>query len=120
MENISNNNNLNENQKIILTAFLNYKKRGWSVIPIKKYEKVPAINWKKYQTEMASDEEITNWVTNMPDCQIGVVTGKISNLCVVDIEVDASPSDYDILPDNTLIQKSGAAVGIIFFRMFRN
>jgi len=71
-----------ENEHLELA--LEYLARGWSVIPCGK-NKRPLISWKKYQTERATEQEIREWFTN-PDAQIGIVTGAISNLTVVDVE----------------------------------
>lgn len=60
-----------------------YIKAGFSVIPVKN--KVPAVDWKEYQTRRATDEELQGWFPKYP--QIGIVTGKISGITVVDVDV---------------------------------
>lgn len=62
-----------------------YRSNGWSVIPIEKSTKDPAVKWKKYQTEYAKDEEIKEWFEK-EDLNVGIVTGKLSNLGIVDAD----------------------------------
>lgn len=87
----------------ILEAALNYRFHNISVIPVGK-NKIPLIPWKDFQTRLATPEEISKWFTDLKDAQLGIVTGKISNLTVVDIEAGGDPS---FLPQNTSIIKTG-------------
>lgn len=60
---------------------------GFSVIPLKPSSKIPLISeWKKYQSERASSEQITKWWTDHPSANIGIVCGEISGLVVVDVD----------------------------------
>uniref|UniRef100_A0A6M3K867 Putative bifunctional DNA primase/polymerase n=4 Tax=viral metagenome TaxID=1070528 RepID=A0A6M3K867_9ZZZZ len=88
-----------------MTSLLNhallYVEKGLSVIPIKpdidpkknKAEKKPYIKWAEFQERKASAEEVTNWWTRWPNAMIGLVTGKICGLCVVDF--DSYKPDFD-------------------------
>jgi len=58
---------------------------GWSVIPVGRNKK-PLIEWKKYQTERPTSEAVQEWFTKFPQTNIAVVTGKISNLVIIDID----------------------------------
>lgn len=70
----------------ILTAALQYQRRGWSVIPLKYKSKEPAIgSWREFQTRRATVQEITGWFSG-GNINIGVVTGQISGLVVVDLD----------------------------------
>ena len=69
-----------------LEAAHEYRDRGWSVIPLLPRGKTPALeSWKPYQTRRATDEELQAWFGSGTN-NIGVVTGKISNLTVVDAD----------------------------------
>lgn len=63
-----------------------YRRLGWSVIPIRTREKVPLVAWETYQSRRASEAEIDAWFQRHPDANIGIVTGEISNLVVLDID----------------------------------
>jgi hypothetical protein len=67
---------------------LEYRGYGWSIIPVRVSSKLPAIPWKKYQTEYATDEELKEWFENknQEDVGIGLVTGRLSNVVVVDLD----------------------------------
>lgn len=45
----------------LLSAALEYRDRGWSVIPMKMAEKKPAVRWKKYQQNAAHDNTVRRW-----------------------------------------------------------
>jgi len=64
---------------------LEYLAKGWSVIPVGD-DKKPLIRWEEYQKRLPTKEEIETWWSSWPDANIGIVTGEISNLVVVDIE----------------------------------
>jgi hypothetical protein len=44
------------------------------------------IAWKEFQTRHPTIEEVSTWFTNWPEANIGIVTGKISNLVVFDLD----------------------------------
>ena len=90
--------------KVMKQACLYYLKNKMSVIPVGK-DKKPLINWKEYQNRIATIEEIDQWFKTYPDMQIGIVTGKISRIIVVDI--DAPDLDLSWLP-KTAIVKTGS------------
>lgn len=59
---------------------------GFSVFPVGQ-DKKPLVIWKKYQTEKASDDQIARWWRKWPSANIGIATGKISNITVIDVDV---------------------------------
>lgn len=61
-------------------------KYGWSIIPIEAKGKRPLTAWARYQSEKASADQIRKWWAVHPDSNYGVVTGKVSDLFVVDID----------------------------------
>lgn len=81
---------------------LKYAKGGFSVIPIGK-DKKPTIPWKKYQSEKASEAQIKEWFDESSEFNIGIVTGKISGIVVVDVEAGGETKDLQ----STVISKTG-------------
>jgi hypothetical protein len=64
-----------------------YKTQGFSVIPLKPKSKIPVIeSWKEYQTRTATDEELNTWFGNGQENNIGIVTGQISGIAVIDFD----------------------------------
>jgi hypothetical protein len=57
-----------------------------SIIPVQPANKKPYEKWAEFQTRIATEEEITAWWTKYPEAMIGIVTGKISNTFVVDLD----------------------------------
>jgi hypothetical protein len=72
----------------MLQEALNYLNQGYPVIPIQKDNKKPYICWKKYQEQMPTIDEVTGWWTKYPEANIGLITGEISGIFVVDIDTD--------------------------------
>jgi putative DNA primase/helicase len=70
----------------IMEAALCYASWGWSVIPISRTSKKPLIAWKKFQTRLATEEEIRTWWTKWPNANVGIATGTVSGLIVLDVD----------------------------------
>jgi Bifunctional DNA primase/polymerase, N-terminal/DnaB-like helicase C terminal domain len=70
------------------------KNRKWSVIAVGK-DKKPLFKWEQYQKRLPTEDEIKSWWDKYPDANVAIVTGKVSNLAVIDID------DKDI--DNEII-----------------
>lgn len=76
------------------------EKYGFSVIPIRRNKK-PLIEWQKYQKSLPSPDEISLWWTKWPDANVGIVTGKLSDLAVIDVDTEQGKeaiSEY--IPDS--------------------
>jgi hypothetical protein len=85
----------------MLQEALTYLGRA-SIIPLGR-DKRPLINWKEFQTRQATEEEVRGWFDKWPEANIGIVTGKISNVVVVDVEKGGSTEG---LPE-TVVAKTG-------------
>lgn len=59
-------------------------KKEFSLIPLKAKE--PIVKWRKYQYKRATTEEILGWYIKFGDINLGIVTGRISNLAVIDVD----------------------------------
>lgn len=77
--------------KHIRSLIEQYIQYGYSLIPIDE-EKKPHIYWKKYQYRKAPRSDILNWLNEFRPYNIGIVTGNISRLAVVDVD------DISLLP----------------------
>jgi hypothetical protein len=69
-------------------AALDYRRRGFSVIPIKAKDKKPLITWDGYQKEPASEATVRHWADSWPNANVGIVTGAVSSCVVIDIDSD--------------------------------
>lgn len=64
---------------------------GFSLIPLKSQDKAPWLyTWKKWQTEIASDGQLAAWFDGASNRNVGVVTGAVSKIVVVDADSEMS------------------------------
>lgn len=67
-------------------AALGYADLGWSVLPIQAKGKRPLIAWREFQERRPGRAEIEGWFRRWRDANVGIVTGAISRLVVLDID----------------------------------
>lgn len=63
-----------------------YLAHGWSILPLQPRDKRPLIPWAHLQIRRPSREDVAEWFRRWPDANIGVVSGEISNLIVLDVD----------------------------------
>ena len=63
-----------------------YAARGWSVIPFEARGKRPGLAWLEFQKRRASQQEVESWFRHRRDANVGVVTGAISGIVVIDVD----------------------------------
>ncbi len=83
---------------------------GWSVIPLNK-NKEPVIKWSEYQQRIATDDEVIAWLIQFPEAQIGIVTGELSKLVVVDVEAGG---DTTIYPPTLMVETGGGGYHLYY------
>ena len=65
-----------------------YLKRGMSVIPLKPQDKRPLLSsWKDYQRKQMGIGDLKGFWKETPEANIGIITGAISGITVVDVDV---------------------------------
>ena len=66
---------------------IEYVNTGWSVLPVRPDEKRPYMTtWLAYQHTRATREMVESWFANLSGAGVGLVTGRISNVVVLDVE----------------------------------
>lgn len=68
-------------------AGIDYARRGWSVIPLAPCGDQPLGDWRDFQGRIADREEIDDWAWRSPYANLGIVTGKVSRLVVLETDV---------------------------------
>ncbi|MDX2113003.1 MAG: DUF3987 domain-containing protein [Alphaproteobacteria bacterium] len=64
--------------------FSTYHALGWCPMPLKPRDKVPLASWKGFQRKRPTLEQCLTW--NGGDSNVGIVTGDISGIFVLDID----------------------------------
>lgn len=72
----------------MLHAALHYAELGFAVFPLKPRDKVP-LTHHGCKDASRDPQQIRKWWNRLPDCNIGLATGAVSNnICVIDIDID--------------------------------
>lgn len=112
------------NQK--LKNALEYHQLGWSVIPSHYINKNgectcqdencdspgkhPMIKWKQYEKRIPTVEEIKTWWNKWPYANIGIITGAVSGIIVLDVdgpEGEETLKNRELNPTPTVISNTG-------------
>jgi len=100
-------------------AALYYVRRGWSVLPISSVSKKPLLeSWHEFQTRKPTEQEINNWWSVYPSAGVGIITGKISNLVVLDVDPDkgADPNHIYKTYPTEIVARTGGGGGHFYYQ----
>jgi len=64
------------------------------IFPVDRATKIPVVKWKAYQHRPPSKAEVRAWRCNKPDANMGMATGALSNVIVVDCDSDESVNRF--------------------------
>jgi len=68
----------------MINEALQYLEKGYSVIPV--HNKRPLVPWEAFQKRLPTEQEVNIWFKKWPKSGLGIITGQLSNLTVVDID----------------------------------
>lgn len=90
-----------------LEAAILYRERGWTPIPLAG--KKPIVKWERFQTEQPTEEQIIDWWGGDNPPNIGLVTGPLSGLLVLDVDSQEGEdflSSKGLLPPTPTVKTS--------------
>ena len=96
-----------------------YIDSGWSILPVKPEDKRPFMtNWLQYNHTRASKDMAINWFKALNNAGIGVVTGKISNMVVLDVESYCPTSIDELLKKypTQMVSRTGSGGYHLFYQ----
>ncbi|MBI4185379.1 MAG: bifunctional DNA primase/polymerase [Proteobacteria bacterium] len=73
-------------ETLIREAAIRYARLGLSVVPLKARGKAPLVRWEDFQHRRASEAEVAAWFSRWPGANVGLVTGAVSGLVVLDVD----------------------------------
>ena len=85
-----------------LASALKYLEKGFSVIPIKPNKK-PYISWEEFQNRRPTEDEVRQWWTRWPQAMIGIITGSISGVMVIDTDTEEADVELQSYLPESLI-----------------
>ena len=102
---------------------IEYVDSGWSILPVKPEDKRPYMtNWLQYNHTRASKEMAVNWFKQLSGAGIGVVTGRISNMVVLDVESYCPTPIEELLKmyPTQMISRTGSGGYHLFYQYPQN
>jgi hypothetical protein len=67
--------------------------RGYCIVPLNPGTKIPMVKWKIYQTICSTEKELINWWGQWPNADIGIITGPVSGIMVLDYDKKPYPDN---------------------------
>ncbi len=89
-----------------LEQALNYLRKGLSIIPLRERGKEPLVPWAEFQKRKPTESEVKDWFERWPNANIGIVTGEISGIDVIDFD---SPEAFAEAQQNYKVSDSPLA-----------
>ena len=91
---------MNEILTSALDYLVNYK---FSVVPVRPDKGGTYIQWKEFQGRRAIEDEVRDWFIKWPEAMIGIVTGPVSDLMAIDIDLyklkdNEQAKIYELIP----------------------
>ncbi len=98
-----------------LAHALAYLRRGLAVVPLRPRDKVPLVPWRRFQRERPSPLRVRRWLARWPEANLGVVTGAVSGLVVLDVDprhggdeaLAALEAEFGPLPETVEVETGG-------------
>lgn len=107
----------------MINQIRDYVNYGWSVLPVKPEEKRPYMtNWLQYTRTRATSEMVENWFKTLSGAGVGAVTGKISNMVVLDVENWCKTPIEDLLNKypTQMVARSGSGGWHLYYQYPQN
>lgn len=97
---------------------LSYLGRGWCVIPAQQNGKKPLIEWSQYADRLPTPDEVKAWWKQWPNANIALITGRVSGLVAVDVDVDRGGRPEPVYERNRtgVVSKTGGGGFHLLYR----
>lgn len=101
---------------------LAYLARGWGVVPIEPRGKRPLVRWEEFQRRLPLPADVAAWFRRWPNANVGIITGLISGLAVIDVDprhggddtLAALEREYAPLPSTVEVLTGGGGRHLYF------
>ena len=100
------------------TLINEYLDSGWSILPVKPEEKRPYMtNWLQYTKTRPGKTLVSSWFNNLTGAGVGLVTGRISGVVVLDVESWCPTPVEELLkkyPTQMIARSGGGGVHLFY------
>ena len=79
----------------IFEAGMKYLEQGYSIIPVGKDKRPLLKSWKEFQSRVPTEDELLQWLKEFPEANIAIVSGRVSNVTLVDIDTKGGQAQAD-------------------------
>ncbi|GBD41098.1 hypothetical protein HRbin39_00476 [bacterium HR39] len=92
-----------------------YLRRGLAPVPVRPAGKEPLVRWQRFQKERPPEWLVRRWYARWPGAGVGVVTGAVSDLVVLDVDrrhggedsLEALERRFGPLPETVEVETGG-------------
>jgi len=93
-----------------------YMADGYSVIPVGNDKRPMIKSWKEFQTTAADHDQLEQWFTkDYPNANIGIVTGVISGITVIDVDTyKEKKTDPNIFPKTFTVRTGNGGYQLFY------
>ncbi len=96
---------------------LSYLELGMNVLPVNSNKQPKLPSWKRYQNVGVTEKNVKTWWEKWPDASIAIITGKISNVVVIDIDSEEGLKHLEpYLEQKTLTCVTGGGGQHLYFQ----
>ncbi len=69
-------------------------REGFPVFPVERHSKKPLVKWEPFQKALPTEDQIKRWWQRWPEANIGLATGRVSRLAVMDCDSQEAVNDF--------------------------
>jgi hypothetical protein len=96
----------------LIDAALKLLQSGKPVFPVNRLDKKPYVQWKEFQSRLPSPEQVRTWWKLWPQASIGMATGRLSGLLIVDTDSAESTRRFETeFPEACATLQAGTSRG---------
>lgn len=94
-----------------------YNSLGFNVLPISLDSKKPVVKWKAWIDNNQTQDALNYLINNYGNNNIAIITGRVSNICVVDVDSDEGDKELCKYPIPSTVRANTSRGYHLYFRV---